>query len=190
MAATADEVWQVRNGWPAGEAEPAAEIVPEGDAELGAGFGQAEEGIAAVAAGIAAGAATDLALGDIGADVVLRSVGVQRGFGMVEHDQQFVLVGVQPLEQAIERDEPGSAAEDAIEAGAQLAAAAWCGVGAVSFQLGVESPDERPDLLLCGTLGLGEGVELVHQPLGVDPAQRVRADCELAGVVTDDDGLA
>jgi len=109
---------------------------------------------------------------------------------MVEHDQQFVLVGVQPREQAIERDESGVAAEDTIEAGAQLAAAAWCRVGAVGVQRGVERPDERADLLLCGTLGLGEAVELVQQPLGVDPAQRVRADCKLASVVADDDCLA
>ena len=34
------------------------------------------------------------------------------------------------------------------------------------------------------------GDELVDEPLGVDPAQRVDADAELAGVVGDDDGLA
>jgi len=38
-------------------------------------FGEAEKGVAAIAAGIAAGAAADLALGDVAADVVFRSVG-------------------------------------------------------------------------------------------------------------------
>ena len=33
---------------------------------------------------------------------------------------------------------------------------------------------------------LGEGVELVHQPLGMDPTQGVPADIELAGIVADD----
>ncbi len=45
--------------------EPCAEIVPEGNAELGADLGEAEKGVAAIAAGIAAGAAADLALGDM-----------------------------------------------------------------------------------------------------------------------------
>ena len=37
---------------------------------------------------------------------------------------------------------------------------------------------------------VGEGLQLVHQPLGMDPAQRVLADVELPGIVADDDGLA
>ena len=43
-----------------------------------AGLGEAEEGVTAVAAGVASGACTDLALGDLAANVVLRSVGVER----------------------------------------------------------------------------------------------------------------
>ena len=45
-------------------------------------------------------------------------------------------------------------------------------------------------MLLGGTLLVGEGLELVHQPLGMDPAQRVLADVELPGIVADDDRLA
>ena len=37
---------------------------------------------------------------------------------------------------------------------------------------------------------VGEGVELVHQPLGMDPAQRMPTDDELTGIVADDDGIA
>jgi len=37
----------------------------------------------------------------------------------VEHDQKFGLVGMQPREQAVQRDEAGAAAEDAIEPRAQ-----------------------------------------------------------------------
>ena len=44
-------------------------------------------------------------------------------------------------------------------------------------------------MLLRATLLVGEGLQLVHQALGMDPAQRVVADVELAGVVTDDHRL-
>ena len=45
-------------------------------------------------------------------------------------------------------------------------------------------------MLLRGALRIGERVELVHQPLGMDPTQRVLADIELPGIVTDHHGLA
>jgi DNA replication protein DnaC len=48
----------------AGNAEAVGEIVPEADAELGAGVHQTEERIAAIASGIAAGAAAELARED------------------------------------------------------------------------------------------------------------------------------
>ena len=37
---------------------------------------------------------------------------------------------------------------------------------------------------------VGERVELVHQPLGMDPAQRMLTDRELAGVIADNHGVA
>jgi hypothetical protein len=30
---------------------------------------------------------------------------------------------------------------------------------------------------------IGEGVQLMHQPFGMDPAQRMLADVELSGVI-------
>ena len=36
---------------------------------------------------------------------------------------------------------------------------------------------------------VGEGVELVDQPFGMDPAQAVASDVELAGIVAHDHGL-
>ena len=62
----------------AGDGEPVAEVVPEGDAELGAGLSQTEEGISAVAAGVAARPAADLALGDLTTNIVLRAVSYVR----------------------------------------------------------------------------------------------------------------
>ena len=80
-----------------GDGEPAAEIVPECDPQLGASLGQSEKGVAAVAAHVAAGSTADLAFGDLASDVVLRAIGMQRGIWMVEHGQQFGLGGMQPL---------------------------------------------------------------------------------------------
>jgi hypothetical protein len=57
--------------------EAGAEIVPEADAELGAGLHQAEDDVAGNTAGLGAGAAGALAAGDDGAQVVLGVVGVQ-----------------------------------------------------------------------------------------------------------------
>ena len=75
-----------------GDCEPAAEIVPEGDPQLGASLGQSEEGITAVAANIAAGSPADVAFGDLAAAVVLRALGVQWDVWMVEHGSNSVLL--------------------------------------------------------------------------------------------------
>ena len=82
--------------------ESIAEVVPEGDAELGAGLHETEEGITAAAAGVAVGSAADLSLGNEGADVALGTVGVQRDLGPVEHHQQFGFVGMQPPQQSFQ----------------------------------------------------------------------------------------
>jgi hypothetical protein len=112
-----DEVWKKGNCRTTWDGETIAEIVPEGDAELRTGLGEAEKSIAAIAAGVAAGAAADLSLGDLAADVVLRSVGVERDLGPVVDEEQFGLVGVKSGEQAVEGDEIGAAPEDAVETG-------------------------------------------------------------------------
>ena len=78
------EVWEVGL---AGDGESGAEIVPERDAELGASFGEAEKGVAAIAPGVAACSAADFSLDDLAADVVLRAVGMEGNFGPFEHHQ-------------------------------------------------------------------------------------------------------
>src|SRR3954452_19468842 len=52
--------------------EPAAQIIPDRDAEFVAGLGEAQESITAVAADLAARPGTDLTAGDVAADIVLR----------------------------------------------------------------------------------------------------------------------
>ena len=111
----ADEVGQRRNDRLIWDGESAAEVVPESDAQLGAGLGQAKEGIAAIATDIAAGAATDLALGDLAADVVLRAIGVQRDSGWSSTLSSSALLACSRCQQAVERDEAGATAEDVVE---------------------------------------------------------------------------
>jgi hypothetical protein len=114
----AEEVWEIRDLGVIWGGESVAEIVPEGDAELVAGFCERQEGIAAVAAGVAAGAATDLAPDDLAPDVVLGSVGVKGDLGTVQDEEQLGLVGVKTFEQAVEGDEAGATLEDPVEPGA------------------------------------------------------------------------
>src|SRR3982074_3419812 len=116
QAGSADEFREVGDGSVSGDIEPGAEIIPEGDAELGAGFGEAEEGIPAVASGIAAGAAADFAFGDVAADVVFGAVGVEWDLRVIEHHQQFGFIGMQPGEQSIEGGKAGLALKDPVEA--------------------------------------------------------------------------
>ena len=61
LAAAADEVGEVGHARAVWDAEPGAEVVPERDAELVAGLAEAEEGIAAVARGLALDAAAPVA---------------------------------------------------------------------------------------------------------------------------------
>ena len=96
------------------DAKPVAEIIPERDAQLGASVHQTQERVATIAAGIAARSAADLALDDLAADVALRTVGVERDLRPIEHHQQLGFVGMQPLEQAIERGESGASVKDAV----------------------------------------------------------------------------
>jgi len=170
LAAALDEVGKRRDGGSGGDTEPGAQVVPEGDAEFFAGLAEAKEGVATIAAGVAVGSAADLTFGHLAADVVFRAVGVQRDPRAVEHHQQLGFVGVQPLEQTVKRGEVGAALEDAIETCAQLAASARCWIEPVGLQVGIEPPNQPADMVLSGTLLVGERFQPVHQALGVDPA--------------------
>jgi hypothetical protein len=89
---------------------------------LCAGLCQAKEGIPAIASAVAARPGTDLTADHLTADVVLRTVGMQRYLRPLQDHQQFGFVGLQSLQQPIQRDEAGAAAEDAIEPRAQCRA--------------------------------------------------------------------
>ena len=97
--ATADDVRQVRDIGAGEDTEPGAKIIPKADAELAAGLGEAEESVAAVATSVAAGAAADVTLGNLAADVVFRAIGVQRDLKQLGADRLVLpdlpLVGLQ-----------------------------------------------------------------------------------------------
>ena len=59
VSAATDEAGQIGDGNLARDGEPVAEIVPESEAELGTGLGQAEEGVTTLASGIAVGPTAD-----------------------------------------------------------------------------------------------------------------------------------
>jgi hypothetical protein len=104
------------------------------------------------------------------ADVTLGAIGVKRYLRPIEHPQQLGLVGVQPREQTVERDEAGASMEDAVEAGTQCATASRSGCRAIHLEIIIEPPDECAYALLCGAVQIGEGVQLVHQPFRMHPA--------------------
>ena len=68
---------------------------------------------------------------------------MERDLRAIEHHQQLWLVGVQPLEQPIERDEAGASPEDAVKAGTQFATAPCGGFGAIRLELGTAHAGRR-----------------------------------------------
>ena len=107
--------------------------------------------------------------------MILRTVGVERDLRPVQHHQQLGLVGMQPRQQAVQRDEAGATAEDTVEPGTQSDRPALAGFDPVRLETGVEVPDQAAQLRLGGAMHVGEGIQLVHQAFRVHPAQRVPA---------------
>src|SRR5207253_6204273 len=92
-------------------------------------------------------------------------------------------------EQAVERDEAGLALEDAVEPRPQCGLALFGGSATIGLEITVEVPDQLANGGLGGTVLVGEGIELVNQALGMNPAQAMLADIELTGVVANDHGV-
>ena len=84
---------------------------------------------------------TDLALGYVTAEVVFRSVGMQRNFRSLEDHEQLGLVSMEAFEQAIEGDEAGLPREEAIKPCRQRQLAPLAGGQSVGFEIAVETPD-------------------------------------------------
>ena len=114
------------------------------------------------------------------------AVGVQRNLWSLEDPQQLGPAPMQAGQQPIQHDMAGAAGENPVEPGPQRRGPPGTGIALPGLQVGVEPPDQR-SLELDGTaLLIGGGHQLVDQPLGMDPAERVLAEAELAGIVGDD----
>ncbi len=115
---------------------------------------------------------------------------MKRDVGPLEGDEQLLLIGMQSFEQPVECGKAGSGGEEPLEALLERRVGLRRRLPAVRLEIGIEPPQPRPDPLDGLALPVIEADQLVDQPFGVDPAQRVMADVELTGVVTDDDGIA
>src|SRR4051795_9982885 len=71
---------------------------------------------------------------------------------------------------------------------AQRRPAAWIGISLIRLESGVVIPDQAAHALLRRAVLIGEGLELMHQALGMHPAERMRADGELAGIIAQHHG--
>src|SRR5271163_614094 len=60
------------------------------------------------------------------------------------------------------------------------------GRATIGLEIAVELPDRCAHGVLGGAVLVREGVELVNQALGMNPAQAVLANIELPGIVADD----
>ena len=108
------------------------------------------------------------------------------GICAVEHAEKLGLALAEPGEETIERRIAGTTPEDPLEAGAQTSRPAPVGLVLPSLQVAVEPPDQLPHEIDGTALRRGDRQELVDQPLGMDPAQGVRTDAELSGIIRHD----
>src|ERR1019366_4376607 len=80
--------------------------------------------------------------------------------------------------------------EDAVEACAQCGRPAFSRFQLISSEVRVEVPDETTNPRLGGAMLVVERIQFMPQPFRVDPTQRVPADVELPGIITQNHGIA
>lgn len=104
----------------------------------------------------------------------------------LEHQQQLVLMGMQPLEGLVEGGEGNAPGEDGVEVRRQRGGPCWIGMPPIGLEVCTQIPDlaAHPHLILA--MSLIERDQLVHQPRGVDRAKGMEQDGELPGPVADD----
>ena len=147
-----------------------AEIVPEADGLLGAGFHEPQEGVAAC---VRTGSGGDLAARHLAADIVFRTVGVKGDVGALQHHQEFVFVCSKPRQEPVEGDEARLRGKNGVEASLKLAGAARRWRLAVGLESLVKTPDASADALLRLDVRRADRIELVDEALRMHPAERV-----------------
>ena len=77
---------------------------------------------------------------------------------------------MEPGKQPVEGDESGLAREDAVEARPQGSLALSARILTIGFEVAIKRPDQSTNASLGLTLLIGEGIELVNETLGMNPA--------------------
>lgn len=115
-AGLADEVGEVGNAGGTLGAEAGAEIVPAAEAELGAGFHELEEGVAAARPASERVPPESLRRMTTARRSLSASKVVQRHLRAVERQQELVAICVEPRQQPVEGGKAGAGAEQPVEA--------------------------------------------------------------------------
>src|SRR5215210_6493671 len=123
-------------------------------------------------------------------DVVLGRVGVEWDLRALQHPQQLSLAPMKAGKQPVQHHKTGSAGEEAVKPRPEGAGPAGARVCLPRLEVAVEPPDQLPCRLNGLSLSPRRWDQLMNQALGVNPAQGVGAQPELAGVVGHDHGAA
>ena len=111
-------------------------------------------------------------------------------FWPLQYPQQFRLAAPQSSQQFVKIDIPGSNGENSIEPDLKALGCTSTRTSRKILQSLVEEPDEFAQGLDMFHLPRRRRHQLLQQPFGVDPAQRMGADAELSGIVGHDHCIA
>lgn len=120
---------------------------------------------------------------------VFGRIGMEWGFRPPQNPQQFGLAAAQPKQEFVEVAITGAQRKDPIEPGLKAPGCTGIGSSPTGFQSLVKVPDKLAQGFDVFHLPRRRRHQLVQQPFGMDPAQRVGADTELAGIVGYDHAL-
>jgi hypothetical protein len=95
-------------------------------------------------------------------------------------------LGAEPCQQPVQGDKARLGGEDGVEAVRKPGCAARSWRPPVGLERLVEPPDAAADVLLGIGMRFAECIELMDEPLGMNPAERVLCNLELARAVGDD----
>lgn len=182
-----DHGGQWRNGWVrCADPQPIAEVVPERQAKLLAGLREAQHAVARLASVAAHRAPGNLPLDDKAAQIAFRRIGVERDLRPLQNPQQFRLAAPEAKQQFVEIAIAGADRENPVEARLQALGHSRVRSSSIGLESFVKVPDELAQGLdVLHLAGRGRH-QLVQQPFGMDPTQRVCTNPKLPGIVGDD----
>jgi len=105
--------------------------------------------------------------------------------GGFQHPQQFGLVALEAVQDLIERFAGGFRGAQRLEAGGDPVFGRRVGMPAAGLQVPIQEPDLLPHPGDGAPVRLIQGHQVRQGPLGMDPAQAVHEQVQLAGIVAD-----